>query len=69
MLLTLLERLNRWLDDIDRTRREGYLAISKDIAELERRMKEFDDLWQADAAECSLFGLSGRSRVVGNTTS
>jgi len=43
MLLTLLERLNRWLDDIDRTRREGYLAISKDFAELERRMNEFDD--------------------------
>jgi hypothetical protein len=42
MLLPLLERLNRWLDDIDRTRREEYLVTSKDIAELERRMNEFD---------------------------
>jgi Protein of unknown function (DUF3563) len=42
MVLPLLERLNRWLDDIDRTRREEYLATSKDIAELERRMNEFD---------------------------
>jgi hypothetical protein len=42
MLLPLLERLNRWLDDIDRTRREEYLVTSKDNAELERRMNEFD---------------------------
>jgi hypothetical protein len=42
MLSTLLERLDRWLEDIHRTRRDEYLATSKDIAELERRMKEFD---------------------------
>ena len=44
MLLTLLlERLDRWLENIQQTRRDEHLAASKDIAELERRMNEFDD--------------------------
>jgi hypothetical protein len=42
MLLTLLERLDRWLDDADRSHREKYLAAARDIAELERRMKGMD---------------------------
>ncbi|WP_408435125.1 DUF3563 family protein [Paraburkholderia sp. RL18-101-BIB-B] len=43
MLFTLLlERLDRWLRSTQRTRSDGYLAASKDIAELERRMKECD---------------------------
>ncbi|MFL9961211.1 DUF3563 family protein [Paraburkholderia sediminicola] len=43
MLLTLLlERLDRRLENIHRTRRDEHLAASKDIAELERRMKEID---------------------------
>ncbi|MFL9935157.1 DUF3563 family protein [Paraburkholderia sp. RL18-103-BIB-C] len=43
MLLTLLlERLDQRLENIHRTRLDEYLAASKDIAELERRMKEFD---------------------------
>jgi hypothetical protein len=43
MLFTfLLERLDRWLRYTHWTRCDDYLAASKDIAELERRMKEFD---------------------------
>ncbi|MFL9936637.1 DUF3563 family protein [Paraburkholderia sp. RL18-103-BIB-C] len=43
MLFTLLlERLDRWLRNTQRTRSDGYLAALKDIAELERRMKECD---------------------------
>jgi hypothetical protein len=43
MLFTLLlERLDRWLRNTHRTRCDEYLAASKDIAELERRMKECD---------------------------
>jgi hypothetical protein len=43
MLFNLLfERLDRWLRNIRRTRCDEYLAASKDIAELERRMKECD---------------------------
>ncbi|WNC95274.1 DUF3563 family protein (plasmid) [Paraburkholderia sp. FT54] len=43
MLFTLLlERLDRWLRNTQRTRCDEYLAASKDIAELERRMKEWD---------------------------
>jgi hypothetical protein len=43
MLLTLLiERLDQWLENFHRARRDEYLAASKDIAELERRMREFD---------------------------
>lgn len=44
MLLTpLLERIDRSLENIHQARRNEHLAASKDIAELERRMKEFDD--------------------------
>ena len=43
MLFTLLlERIDRWLRNTHRTRCDEYLAASKDIAELERRMKECD---------------------------
>jgi hypothetical protein len=43
MLFTLLlERLDRWLENTQQTRSDGHLAASKDIAELERRMKELD---------------------------
>jgi hypothetical protein len=44
MLFTfLLDRLDQWLRNAHRTRCDEYLATSKDIAELERRMKECGD--------------------------
>ena len=42
LFILLLERLDRWLRNAHGTRCDEYLAASKDIAELERRMKEFD---------------------------
>lgn len=39
----LLERIDRWLQNAHSTRCIEHLAASKDIAELERRMKECDD--------------------------
>jgi len=39
----LLERLDQWLQNTQSTRCVERLAASKDIAELERRMKECDD--------------------------
>jgi hypothetical protein len=43
MLFTLLlERLDRWLQNTQQTHSDEQLAASKDIAELERRMKELD---------------------------
>ncbi|CAB3746058.1 DUF3563 family protein [Paraburkholderia humisilvae] len=42
MVAYLLSKLGEWIEQADQDRREAYVAMAKDLADIERRMIHLD---------------------------
>jgi hypothetical protein len=42
MVAYLLNKLTEWIEQADKDRREEYVAMAKDLADIERRMVHLD---------------------------